>query len=449
MLGQLSARELQNVAELRRVKLVATLVLVGCFVALVIAKLLEARWPAMSFVASFAEAATIGGIADWYAVVALFKRPLNLPFPHTAIIPRNQERIGDNLGRFIEGNFLAPESVEKGLREVDFASLMTEWLSDPRKSEGLARFAVKLVPQMLSAVEESGLKQFAARRITTQVERVDIVPLAARLLESFLRDDRRHKLMDEIVSALHRFLNDQNALKSIQEKVSEELPTVFNLVRADALIVGRLVKATNALLEEVKDDPDHPLRGEFEQFFRNYVNRMKRSRKFARRVERFKRDILERPELANMADQLWNGLMTLIVEDAKSPDSVMVRRLTDMLVDVGRKLDGEALLKRDINDGMVMAVSSFVVSQKRGVSEFIAGPGQGLGFCPAHAADRGEYRQGPAIYPVQRDDHRRLRRARSAHDRTGDRPDLISANRSDMIIVLLSDTGRQNGRQVP
>ncbi len=368
----ISSREEHNLAELKRVKRVATLVLAGCFVVLILAKLLEYRWPALSFVASFAEAATIGGIADWYAVVALFKRPLNLPFPHTAIIPRNQARIGDNLGRFIESNFLAPEPVRMGLAEMNFADLMTDWLSDRQKSEGLARFVVKLVPQMLSAVDETGLKRFAAERISAQIQKTDVAPLAGKLLDTFVKDDRHHKLLNELISALHRFLNDERALKSVQKKVSEELPTLFKIVRADALIVGRIVKATNTLLEEVKDDPDHVLRAEFEQFFKNYVNRMKRSKRFANRAEKFKQDILARPELAGLADQLWNGLRKIIEDDARADDSILVVRLTDMLVDVGGKLHGEEQLKKDINAGIVAALSSFVASQKRGVSDFIA-----------------------------------------------------------------------------
>lgn len=368
----IGSREEHNLAELKRVKRLATLVLAGCFVLLIVAKLLEYRWPALSFVASFAEAATIGGIADWYAVVALFKRPLNLPFPHTAIIPRNQARIGDNLGRFIESNFLASEPVRKGLAEMNFADLMTDWLSDRQKSEGLARFVVKLVPQMLSAVDETGLKRFAAERISAQIQRTDVAPLAGKLLDTFVKDNRHHKLLNELISALHRFLNDERALKSVQKKVSEELPTLFKIVRADALIVGRIVKATNTLLEEVKDDPDHALRAEFEQFLRNYVNRMKRSKRFASRAEKFKRDILARPELAGLADQLWSGLRKIIEDDARADDSTLVVRLTDMLVDIGRKLDGEEQLKKDINAGMVAALSSFVASQKRGVSDFIA-----------------------------------------------------------------------------
>ena len=125
-----------KVEALRRTKLFATAALGLCVALFVAARSLQPRWPWLGFVAAFAEAATIGGLADWYAVVALFRRPLGLPIPHTAIIPANQSRIADNLGRFIEVNFLAPGPVRAKLAEVDFAALVADWLADPGRAGG-------------------------------------------------------------------------------------------------------------------------------------------------------------------------------------------------------------------------------------------------------------------------------------------------------------------------
>src|SRR5688500_19300898 len=165
------AVDVARAAELRRVKAVAAAVLVACLIVLLFAKLMEPRHLAFGFLAASAEAAAIGGLADWYAVVALFKRPLGLPIPHTAIIPANQNRIADNLGSFIEVNFLAPGPVREKLREVDFAALVADWLSDPERAAGLSRFVAKLVPQTLSAVEQSGLRGFIAGRLIDQIDR--------------------------------------------------------------------------------------------------------------------------------------------------------------------------------------------------------------------------------------------------------------------------------------
>ena len=133
--------------ELRRVKLLATLVLVATLALFAAAKAMINVHPVFGFIAAFAEAATIGGLADWYAVVALFRRPLGLPIPHTAIIQSNQQRIADKLGEFIEVHFLESAPVEAKLRQIDFGSFIADWLRDRKRSEDLARFALRLLPR--------------------------------------------------------------------------------------------------------------------------------------------------------------------------------------------------------------------------------------------------------------------------------------------------------------
>src|SRR6202008_4581953 len=147
-------------AELRRVKALATLVLAGTLALFVTGKLLLHTHPVFGFVAAFAEPAPMGGLADWYGVVALFRRPLGLPIPHTAIIQSNQHRIADKLGEFIEVHFLEVGPVEAKLRQVDFASFVADWLRDRKKSEDLARFVLRLLPEAFSATESSGLMTF-------------------------------------------------------------------------------------------------------------------------------------------------------------------------------------------------------------------------------------------------------------------------------------------------
>ncbi|MEM8753309.1 MAG: DUF445 family protein, partial [Pseudomonadota bacterium] len=278
MVSTLSPEDRRKLDELRKVKLLATLALGGCVLALIAAKALEPRYPWLAVVVAFAEAAAIGGIADWYAVVALFRRPFGLPIPHTAIIPRNQDRIADNLGAFIETNFLAPRPVEEKLRQLDFAAEMIAWMSDRGRSAALAGFLAKLAPKMLEAVEETGLKDFAAERVATQLKETNLSPLVMEVLSSLTKDDRQDQLLNEVMSALTKFLNDEEAVDAIREKVAEELPMVLNIFRADALILRRIVRTASELMDEVREDPDHQLRAEFRQFFKNYVRRMKRSK---------------------------------------------------------------------------------------------------------------------------------------------------------------------------
>ncbi|TPN34148.1 DUF445 domain-containing protein [Mesorhizobium sp. B2-3-3] len=361
-----------KLSALRRTKFIATAALALCVLVFVLAKSFQGTYPWLGFVAAFAEAATIGGLADWYAVVALFRRPLGLPIPRTAIIPENQNRIADNLGRFIEVNFLAPEPVSEKLAEVDFSALVADWLSDVERAAGLSRFVVRLVPQTLAAVEQSGLRGFVTSRMLEQIEKVPLAPLAAELL-SALTDDRRHqKLFDEFIKVIGRFLNDEQALATMREKIREELPSLFNLFRADAYLLKKIVASAGSLLDEVRADPNHPMRAEFDRFAQGFVERLRTSKQYARRAEKMKHDFLARPEVRALAGDMWESLSLFIEQDAKTPNSVIRAHLANMFVEVGRHLAGDAQIRADMNQGFVVALASFVESQKSGVSKFIA-----------------------------------------------------------------------------
>jgi uncharacterized membrane-anchored protein YjiN (DUF445 family) len=362
----------EKLAALRRVKFLATSALVLCLIVFLLARSLEASVPALAFVAAFAEAAMIGGLADWYAVVALFKRPLGLPIPHTAIIPANQDRIADNLGHFIERNFLAPGPVEQKLREVDFASLVADWLADPQRAEGLSRFVARLVPQTVSAIEGSGLKSFIAQRMVSQIEKVQIAPLAAELLTAFTDDRRHQKMFDEIIKVFGKFLSDEDALAAIRDKIRDELPSLAKLFRADAYLLKKIVASAGSLLEEVKADPDHPMRAEFDRFVVGFVEKLRTSKAYGKRVEKLKRDFLARPELHELAQDMWESLRSFIEQDAKSEASTIRKHLASLFVDVGRQLAADPSIRADMNAGFVVALGSFVESQKSGVSKFIA-----------------------------------------------------------------------------
>ncbi|TIN77448.1 DUF445 domain-containing protein [Mesorhizobium sp.] len=361
-----------KLSALRRTKFVATAALALCVLIFAVAKSFEGHHPWLGFVAAFAEAATIGGLADWYAVVALFRRPLGLPIPHTAIIPENQNRIADNLGRFIEANFLAPEPVREKLAEVDFSALVADWLADSNRAADLSHFVGRLVPQTLAAVEQSGLRGFVSSRILEQIEKVPLAPLAAELL-SALTDDRRHqRLFDEFTKVVGRFLSDEAALATMREKIREELPSLFNLFRADAYLLKKIVASAGSLLDEVRADPDHPMRAEFDRFVLSFVERLRTSKQYAKRAEKLKRDFLARPELKALAGDMWESLSVFIEQDAKAPNSMIRAHLASMFVEVGRHLAGDAQIRADMNQGFIVALSSFVESQKSGVSKFIA-----------------------------------------------------------------------------
>ncbi|MDP2330723.1 MAG: DUF445 family protein [Reyranella sp.] len=357
---------------MRRIKIAATLLLVFTAALFGVARHFEPMHWVWGYVAAFAAAATVGGLADWYAVVALFRRPLGLPIPHTAIISRNHQRIADTLGEFIETNFLAPEPVEARLRDVDFAALIADWLSDRERSAALARFVLQLLPQTLSAIDQSGLRGFLGRRIMTELERVELAPLAAGLLSAVTEKGRHQRLLDELLGALEKVLANEETLAALREKIRKELPALFNLYRADAYLLRKIVASTTAFIQEARIDPQHPLRREFDGFVTGFIERLRTSDSFARRAEGLKRDLLARPEIAAVAEGAWDSLRSFLEQDARAPDGQIRRQLEAMLVDVGGQLAHDPAIRAEINRGMVRVLADFVQTQKSGVGRFIA-----------------------------------------------------------------------------
>lgn len=362
----------QRAAELRRVKALATLVLGATLMLFIVARVLIPVHPAFGFVAAFAEAATIGGLADWYAVVALFRRPLGLPIPHTAIIPSNQDRIADKLGEFIETHFLDPAPVEAKLRQVDFASFIADWLSDHKRSGDLARFVLRLLPEALDAAETSGLKTFVTRRVMAQLQSVDLAPLAAATLRTFVRDGRHRGLLDDLLGAVHGALTQPQTMAAIREKIRDELPTLLKLYRTDKFLLNKIVASATAFFDDVRNDPAHPFRGEFDRMVLSFVDRLETEPSYGARIADLKRGLLARPELGGLVQNVWANARAFIARSADGETSVLQHHLAGLFMKAGATLAADSDMRAEINQGFVVVLRSFIAEQKSGVSSFIA-----------------------------------------------------------------------------
>jgi uncharacterized membrane-anchored protein YjiN (DUF445 family) len=364
--------DLARAAELRRVKTVATAVLAATLALFVAAKLLLPIHPAFGFVAAFAEAATIGGLADWYAVVALFRRPMGLPIPHTAIIQSNQQRIADKLGEFIEVHFLEPAPVEAKLRQIDFGSFIADWLRDRKRSADLARFSLRLLPEAVSATETSGLQTFITRRIATQLQSIDLAPLAAGTLRAFVQEGRHQGLLDDILRIVHESLTQPQTMAMVREKIRGELPTLLKLYRADKYLVNKIVASATAFFEEVRSDSGHPFRGEFDRMVLSFIDRLGSDPSYAERIATLKRDLLDRPELSDLIRNIWSNARSFIERSASGETQVLQQHLAGMFAKAGEALKADSELRAEINGGLVVVLRTFVADQKSGVSSFIS-----------------------------------------------------------------------------
>ena len=213
---------------------------------------------------------------------------------------------------------------------------------------------------------------FITRRISTQLQSIDLAPLAAGTLRAFVMEGRHQGLLDDILRGVHDALNQPETMAMIREKIRGELPTLLKLYRADKFLVNKIVASATAFFEDVRNDPKHPFRGEFDRMVLSFVDRLGTDPAYSDRIAGLKRDLLARPELGDLARNVWSNLRSFVEHSATGESQVLVQHLTGMFTAAGDALATDGELRAEINKGLVAVFGSFIADQKSGVSTFIA-----------------------------------------------------------------------------
>ncbi|HZL00878.1 MAG TPA: DUF445 domain-containing protein [Caulobacteraceae bacterium] len=353
---------------LSRMRLVATGLLVlmaGVFVA---ASLGARAWSGLPYVRAFAEAGMVGACADWFAVTALFRRPLGLPIPHTAIIPRNKARIGQALGGFIADNFLTVAVLEGKIAELELARWGGAWLGRRHNAERLARRLAALLPGLIGALPPGALREAAASGALALIRRAPAAKLASIALAAVWSDGRAQRLLDRGIDALATWVGERKP--QIQAKVSEHsyrwLPRWIDRVIAEKIASGLI-----DIVEEMRD-LDHPWRRELRIAVEGYIERLANDPDLGDRAEAFKLRLLADASLSEHAGVLWSEIETLLASPALDDDGVISGRLTDLIVAVGRWLDANQGAQRQLNGWARMFVRRVVAPRRHQIGLFIA-----------------------------------------------------------------------------
>lgn len=359
--------------RLRRAKAIATSLLLACVALFVLARWLQPAYPGMSWLAAFAEAAIVGALADWYAVVVLFRHPLGLRMPHTAIIPANQARIADNLGRFIEQHLLSPRTIAQRLSTIDFSGLAGRWLADPARNAGLVDWATRQAPDIVAVLDHAGLRKQLGAAALARLEAIDVTPIAAGVLDAMTHEGRHHALLDQVLGALRRLLDDEAMLASVRERIREELPALFNMFNADAYLLNKLMRSAATLLTETEQNPEHPLRVRFDGFVADFVRDLRESDAYRDKAQALKHELLARPELAETAQDLWERGKAWLARDVEAGDASVVRaRMAELLAGIGRQLQSDATLRAKVDRAVSAALQSALESNRHRVSRFVS-----------------------------------------------------------------------------
>jgi uncharacterized membrane-anchored protein YjiN (DUF445 family) len=356
-----------RVAGLRRMRLLATGLLVLMAAVFVGASFALHRWPWLAWVRALAEAATVGAVADWFAVTALFRRPLGLPIPHTAIIPRNKDRIGEGLGRFIADNFLTARVLDAQVRKLEVAHWGADWLRREGNAAALGRRLAPVVPELLKAIPKSVREELLGSLATAAVKAIPAGPATARLIALAWRDGRAQPLLDGIVDRLGAYLAEHEDF--IREKVSEQswqwMPKFV-----DRMIADRVIKGLGNLAEEMRA-PDHPWRVELAKAVESFVERLESDPQLQAQADALKLRLLTHPDLVREISAAWGGIEARLTQDPGAAAAIAAR-LETWLRALGDWLATDEALRERLNEGARIVALRLIAPRRHDIGAFVA-----------------------------------------------------------------------------
>ncbi|HEU0043995.1 DUF445 domain-containing protein [Sphingomonas sp.] len=334
---------------LTRMRMIATGLLLFMVALFFVSRTLVDVHPAWGFVRAFAEAGMVGGVADWFAVTALFRHPLGLPIPHTAIVPRNKDRIGDQLAQFLRENFLVTGVIARRMRQLDVAGAVAHWLTDPPEAAG-GRFragASKLVAQVLEALDPQRLGGMVKAAAANRLRETQVAPVAGQLLKAAMAENRHKPLLDAAITWAGKALADNDHL--IRQIVHDKAGALLRWTGLDETVANKLIDGLDRLLSEMRDNPQHPLRLRAENGLEILAWDLRFDPDMGARVERLKGELIDNPAMQRFLDGLWEAAREGLLEIARDPERAMRGRLGDVLRQLGETLHSDRRLSRTIN----------------------------------------------------------------------------------------------------
>jgi uncharacterized membrane-anchored protein YjiN (DUF445 family) len=357
-----------RLARLKATKRTATGLLVLAAVVYTLARLFEARYTWVGFIRATAEASVVGGLADWFAVTALFRRPLGLPIPHTAIVTTQQGRIGRVLGNFVQSHFLSHDAVAAELRAMRLSQRIVRWMSEPANGERIAHQIVAGLAQTIEALPPSEVRDLIRQSALERVQAMRIAPVLGNVLALVTADNRHQELLDDVLTLVAAAIEDNRV--EIRRKIREQSPWwVPGIV--DETIYRKILLAVEDLLREVRANPVHPLRGKYDAALATFIERLKTSPDAGARAEALKSHLLAEPVVEELAASLWDAARKAA---ARYRDDLARRPVA-----LGRGISAaaESLLESapvlsDLDEFLIRVVASAAEEHRHEVAEVIA-----------------------------------------------------------------------------
>ena len=337
----------------RRMRLFATGLLMAMAAAFLVLHRLHALYPGwdvpLGYAIAFTEAAMVGGLADWFAVTALFRRPLGLPIPHTAIIPVNKDRIADSMARFLRENFLTPQVVARRLRHFNLAAAAGGFLADPRSEEQsrVREGAANLFADVLESLDPDQMGGMVKAGLRRQLESVDAAPLLGQMLENAIADKKHLPVLEALLRKLGGVIEANEAM--IREMIHTRANTIMRWTGLDEKLASGVLDGTYRLLAEIIVQPDHPLRGKIDEALATLAHDLRHDPEVQAKVARIKAELLANPAVGIWLDAMWERARAALLRAVRNPDKVLAGGIGESLGQLGHALADDPRLQLMVN----------------------------------------------------------------------------------------------------
>jgi len=350
----------ERLVGLRRMKVVALSFLVGASVVFLACRWGQAHgatavW--VGYVGAAAEAGMVGALADWFAVTALFKHPLGIPIPHTAIIKRKKDQLGEGLGTFVRENFLSQEVVETKLRDAQVPSRLGKWLAEPTHAQRVAAETATVLRVLVELLRDEDVQQVIDRMIVRRIAEPQWGPPVGRVLATLLAENRQEALIQLLADRAFQW--SLNAGEVIQRVVERDSPT-WSPRFVDHMVGDRIHRELMDFTDKVRRNPDHELRRSATRFLFEFADDLQHDPDTIARAESIKDQLMARDEIANAAATAWKTLKRLVLEGVDDPSSALRTRITDAVIRIGESLRDDADLRDKVDNWMVRAAQHLV-----------------------------------------------------------------------------------------
>ncbi|WP_376771358.1 DUF445 domain-containing protein [Streptomyces boluensis] len=358
-----SAADEEKRRGVRRMKTTATGLLLLVALVYVLAKWAQSSgagaWT--GYVAAAAEAGMVGALADWFAVTALFRRPLGLPIPHTAIIPTKKDQLGVSLGEFVGENFLSADVVRRRLRAVGLGSRLGAWLAEPDHADRVTAELSTALRGALTVLRDSDVQAVVGEAITRRADAVEIAPGLGKTLDNVVSDGGHHRVVDLVCVRAHDWLVEH--ADSVMDAVEGGAPG-WTPRFVDRKVGERVYRELLRFVTEMRDMPEHPARGAIDRFLTDFAADLQSDGDTRARVERLKSEILGRSEVQDVIASAWSSVRAMIVSAAEDERSELRLRVRAALLSLGARLSTDPVLRRKV-DGWVEGAAVYVVTTYR------------------------------------------------------------------------------------